>query len=127
MIRPYYSAALGRLNPEAQRIRPESNRDWVDGLVKYFSPAGNFIEPAGAHSLLGSDAVEFEAWAYWLNWRLPLVLCLPVLASGAIACRRRWAAVSRTNNNARDSGGGTCTSLPPELKAHSGLTICRLK
>jgi len=104
MIRPYYFAALARLNPEPQRIRPESSRELVDVLVKYFGPAGNVIEPAGAHSLLGNDVVEFEAWAYWLKWRLPLVLFLPFLTSVAIACGKRWAATPGANNNARLGG-----------------------
>jgi Transglutaminase-like superfamily len=107
MIRPYYSAALTRLNPEAQRIRPESNRELVDSLVNYFSPAGNFIEPAGAHSVLGSGAVEFEVWAYWLKWRLPLVLFLPILTTVAIVYGKRWVAAPGANNNARLVGERT--------------------
>jgi uncharacterized membrane protein len=92
MIRPFYSAALAQLNPEAQRLRPEPNREWVDRLVEFFGPAGNFIEPAGAHSALGVEFVEFEAWAYWLKWRLPIVLLLPFLMSLAIAwARKSWA------------------------------------
>lgn len=118
MTRPYYSAAMARLNPEAQRIRPESNREWVEFLVNYFSPAGNFIEPTEAHSVLGSGAVEFEAWAYWLKWRLPFVLFLPFLTSITIVYRKRWAAAPGANKSAR-LGGELARHLPPELKERS--------
>ena len=66
MVRPYYQAALNHLDPASERTS-------LDLIASFFAPP-TYVGEAGANSALGERSIAFEALAYWLKWRLPLML-----------------------------------------------------
>ena len=69
LVRPYYSAALAKLDPKFEKFPA----DMSDRIVSYYA-SDNFIEPAYANTALGIWRVQFERLAYRLKWPLPFVL-----------------------------------------------------
>lgn len=88
MIRPYYQAAFKRLDPV-------SNRTSLDLIASFYAPP-TYIGEAGDNSALGERRIAFEAQAYWLKWRLPMMLlafAAVIFAGLRIAARRRSASM----------------------------------
>ena len=88
MVRPYYHAAFDRLDPDFSSTP-------LDVVASYYLPP-TYIGEAGDNSALGERRIRFEALAYWLKWRLPLMLlglAAVIFAGVRIAARRRGAAM----------------------------------
>ena len=65
-IRPYYQAAFARIDPNIDKFS-------IEQFVSFYA-TDSYIEDRGANSALGESRIRFEALAYWLKWRLPLML-----------------------------------------------------
>ena len=88
MIRPYYQAAFNRLDPNISRFS-------IDLIASYFAPP-SYIGEAETNSALGEHRIRFEALAYWLKWRLPLMLlALAALIGAGVRITSRSRAATR--------------------------------
>ena len=84
LVRPYYSAAIARLDPKSEKFPP----DTVDLMVSFYA-SSNFVEPAGANTSLGDSRVRFEHLAYMLKWPLPFAMIALSALVLVLASRRR--------------------------------------
>ena len=76
MVRPYYQSAFARIDPNSGKFSP-------DLFVSYYA-TDSYIGDAGANAALGERRIRFEAMAYWLKWRLPLMLLVVALISAGL-------------------------------------------
>jgi hypothetical protein len=76
MVRPYYQSAFARIDPNSGKFSP-------DLFVSYYA-TDSYIGDAGANAALGERRIRFEAMAYWLKWRLPLMLLVVALIAAGL-------------------------------------------